>query len=173
MSTFHRRLCLVSTGIILAAAPALRSAEPVNPADVKRVTDRYALTHARINALVDQRLHPAPLPANPPNPFYQPPKEAAGDAPATEKPETALVPETADISDIDTLRKYAGTLKIGGVINRNGSFFLSLNNTPCKVGDVIPVGNKERPTYLKLVSLSAFEFTLGLNDATLVVSLKK
>ena len=150
----------------------LRAADAPNPADVKRIADRYALTKARISAMLDQRLHPTPLPANPPNPFYQAPKEAAV-APGHEQPETALVPETADISDIDTLRKYVSTLKIGGVINRNDILYLTLNNTSCKVGDVITVGNKDHPTYLKMVALSAYEFTLGLNDATLVVPLKK
>ncbi len=165
-------LCLLSS--VLCPLP-MRAADAPNPAEVKRIADRYALTKARISAMLEQRLHPVPLPANPPNPFYQAPKEVAGTAPTTglEKPETALVPEAADLSDGDTLKKYAATLKIGGVINRNGALYLTLNNTSCKIGDIITVGNRDRPTYLKMLSLSPTEFSLGLNDATLVVPLRK
>lgn len=152
----------------------LRAADAPNPAEVKRIADRYALTKARISALLDQRLHPTPIPANPPNPFYQAPKEAVGATnPGTESPESALVPEAADLSDIDTLRKYSTTLKIGGVITRSGTLHLIVNNTPCKVGDVITVGSRDRPVYLKMLGLSLSEFMLGLNDATLVVPVKK
>ena len=165
-------LCLLSS---VLCPPPLSAAEAPNPAEVKRIADRYALTKTRISAMLDQRLHPVPLPANPPNPFYLAPKEVAGTptTPGLEKPETALVPEAADLSDIDTLKKYAALLKIGGVLNRNGTLYLTLNNTTCKIGDVITVGNRDHPTYLKMLSLSATEFTLGLNDATLVVPLKK
>jgi hypothetical protein len=155
--------------------PPMRAAESTNPAEVKRIADRYALTKARISAMLDQRLRPIPLPANPPNPFYQPPKEVAGTplTPGGESPDTALIPEAADLSDIDTLRKYAPTLKIGGVLNRNGALYLTLNNTTCKVGDIITVGKRDHPIYLKMLSLSASEFSLGLNDAVLSVPLKK
>jgi hypothetical protein len=41
------------------------------------------------------------------------------------------------------------------------------------VGDIITVGNRDRPTYLKLLALSPTEFTLGLNDVKLAVPLRK
>jgi hypothetical protein len=168
-----RRLIL-SCALLAGAAAAL--AQPVSgasAAEIKRITDRYALTRTRISALLDQRLNPAALPANPPNPFYQPPREALNpEGPAAPDP-SEIVPEAADISDIDTLRKYAATLRIGGVITRNGVPHLTINNTACKVGDIITVGNRDHPIYLKLLSLSPAEFTLGLNDATLVVPIRK
>src|SRR6185295_2153715 len=135
----NRRFLLLSAGLLLAVAPVLRAADTANTAEAKRISDRYALTKARISALLDQRLHPVALPANPPNPFYLAPKEGlvTPSLPGTEQPETALIPEAADLSDIDTLKKYATTLKIGGVINRNGALYLMVNNTTCKVGDVI------------------------------------
>ena len=175
MNLLRRPVLLLSAGLLLAGTSVLSAADAPNPAEVKRIADRYALTRARISAMLEQRLHPAPLPANPPNPFYQPPKETAGTpiTPGLDKPEAALIPEAADLSDIDTLKKYAPLLKIGGVINRNGALYLTLNNTSCKVGDVITVGNRDRPTYLKVLSLSATEFTLGLNDAVLTVPLRK
>ena len=165
-------LCLLSS---VLCPPQLRAADAPNSAEAKRIADRYALTKFRIGAMLDQRQHPTPLPVNPPNPFYLAPKEVAGTptTPGLDKPETALIPEAADLSDIDTLKKYAATLKIGGVINRNGALHLTLNNTTCKVGDIITVGNRDHPIYLKMLSLNVSEFTLGLNDAVIAVPLKK
>lgn len=175
MSLPSRHSRVLVTALLLAVVFPLSAAEPVNATEVKRVTERYALTKARISALLDQRQHPTPLPANPANPFYLAPKEAAGD-PATaggESPDTPLIPESADLSDIDTLRKYAATLKIGGVLTFGGVLHVTINNTASKAGDTITVGSKDRPIYLKIAGVTPNEFTLGLNDAMLTVSLKK
>ena len=74
---------------------------------------------------------------------------------------------------IAEMAERATTLKVGGVITRNGVLHLTINNTTCKVGDIISVGAKDRPVYLKLLSLSVSDFTLGLNDAKLDVPLRK
>lgn len=159
---------------LLALSLSNGSAADPAPADAKRISDRYALTHKRIETLLGPRNNPVALPANPPNPFYAAPKEALVTSPSGQDPvESGLVPEGADISDIDTIRKYAPTLRVGGVINRGGTLFITVNNTPCKIGDVIPVGPRDRPIYLKLLGLSMSEFTLGLNDAALAVPLLK
>jgi hypothetical protein len=169
-----RCLLFLSAGLLLAAASAHGQASGASAAEIKRISDRYALTRARIDALLEMRLKPVPVPANPPNPFYQAPVEALGqEATPVTDPVEILVPEAADISDIDTLRKYSTALKVSGVITRNGVLHLTLNNTTCKVGDIITVGSKDRPVYLKLLSLSLSEFTLGLNDAKLDVPLRK
>lgn len=175
MSPTSRHPHVLATALLLAVVSPLPAADASNPAEVKRVTDRYALTKARISALLDQRQNPAPLPTNPPNPFYQAPKEVAGDPETSgqESPDTALIPEAADLSDIDTLRKYAAALKIGGVLTFNGVLHVTINNTASKAGDTVTVGNKDRPIYLKIVSLAPNEFTLGLNDATLAIPLRK
>lgn len=162
---------LGALALLLGASAAGQTAN--NAAEIKRITDRYALTRSRISALLDLRLNPAPLPANPPNPFYQPPAEVVAEQNVPPQDPNEVVPESADLSDADTLRKYAGTLKIGGIIIRNDVLHLTINNLTSKVGDIITVGPKERPIYLKLVALSANEFTLALNDATLSVSLRK
>lgn len=168
------RLTFLSAGLLLTVAPVCGQTPGANTAEIKRITDRYTLTHDRIRALLDMRLHPVALPANPPNPFYQTPAVVIGEETTPgQDPAEVLVPEAADISDIDTLRKYSTTLKVGGVITRNGVLHLTLNNTTCKVGDIITVGHKDRPVYLKLLSLSASEFTIGLNDAKLDVPLRK
>lgn len=165
-------LCLLLSVLCPLAA---RAADTVSPAEIKRITERYALTHKRIDALLGQRTNPVALPANPPNPFYQSPKEAMPDLTAhpQDPAESGLVPEAADISDIDTLRKFAPGLRIGGVINRNGTLFIIVNNTPVKVGDIITLGTRDRPIYVKLAELTPTEFKLTLNDATLAVPIKK
>lgn len=177
MNSLRRRFLLLALGLLTSALCPLPlpAADASNPAEVKRIADRYALTKARISALLDQRQNPAPLPANPPNPFYQTPKEVPGDPAATdpESPDTVIVPEAADLSDSDTLRKYAATLKLGGVITRNGVLHLAINNTASKVGDAITVGGKDRPVYLRIASLTTTELTLALNEATLTVPLRK
>lgn len=175
MSLTSRHPRVLAAALLLAVVSPLLAAESASAAEVKRVTDRYALTKARISALLDQRLHPKPLPANPANPFYLAPKEAAGDpaTPGGESPETPVIPESADLSDIDTIRKYAATLKIGGVLTFSGMLHVTINNTASKVGDTITVGHKDRPIYLRIVGLTPNELTLGLNDAMLTVSLKK
>jgi hypothetical protein len=177
MNSLRLRLPLLALGLLTSVLgpPILAAADAPNPAEVKRIADRYALTKARISALLDQRQNPTPLPANPPNPFYQAPKEAAADPSAAgpESPDTALVPEAADLSDIDTLRKYAASLKLGGVITRNGVLHLAINNTASKVGDAITVGGKDHPVYLRIANLTTAELTLALNDATLTLPLRK
>ncbi|MBI2814678.1 MAG: hypothetical protein HYX71_10370 [Opitutae bacterium] len=176
MNSRRPSLPLLALGLLSSVLfpPTLVAADAPNPAEARRIADRYALTKARIGALLDQRQHPTPLPANPPNPFYQAPKEVAGDPTAGhESPDTAPVPEAADLSDSDTLRKYASTLKLGGVITRNGVLHLAINNTASKVGDAITVGPRDRPVYLRIAGLTTTELTLALNDATLTVPLRK
>ena len=177
MTIPRHRLSLLALGLLssVLCPLVLSAADSANPAEARRIADRYALTKARIGALLDQRQSPPPLPANPPNPFYQAPKEVIGDpaAPGHESPDTVLVPEAADLSDGDTLRKYAATLKLGGVITRNGVLHLAINNTASKAGDAITVGHRDRPVYLRIAGLTTSELTLALNDATLTVPLRK
>lgn len=166
-----KSLRFILLGCVVTVSTLSLAGQTSNSAEIKRITDRYALTRSRISALLDLRLNPAPLPANPPNPFYQPPAEVIAEQTAPDP--NQAVPEAADLSDADMLRKYAGTLKIGGIIDRNDVLHLTINNLTSKVGDIITVGTKERPVYLKLVALTPNEFTLSLNDATLTVSLRK
>lgn len=164
---------LFALALLLAATATLAAADPVgaeSAAEAKRAAARAALTKSRIGALLDQRLKPTPLPANPPNPFYQPSPDLPADKVAP--PVESAVPRTADLSDDDTLRRYAAILKFGGLIVHNGVLHLTVNNVATKAGDSIPVGNKDRPLYLKVVNLSPSELTLGLNDAVLTLPLK-
>ncbi len=168
-----------TTALLLAAGSALPAAESkpgaAAAAEAKKINDRYALTRSRINALIGQRLHPTPLPASLPNPFYHTPPELAADAnasPGNNPTDVAPVPAAPDSSDIDTLMKYANALKISGVMTLNDRPLLTINQTLCKEGDVVPVGSKDHPVYLQVQHITSQEVTFRLNDATYAVRLK-
>ena len=177
MKTGFLPVALLSA-LLLAAGTTVSAADKADAATLitmKRVSERYALTKARIATLLDQRLHPVPLPANLPSPFYHPPATPAdGTVPGVIGPpaETAAVPAEADITDADTLKKFVDALKIGGLTILNGRQLLTLNQTLCKEGDIIPVDRKGRTLYIKVVKITPDELTLGLNDDQQVVHIK-
>lgn len=176
LSRFPVVWCVIGAAVfgplqVFAQAPT-PTPPPGSAAEIKRIADRYALTRKRIDSLLQLRQQPVPIPANPPNPFYQSPVTEVPVTPGG-TPEEVVVPEAADITDADALRKYAATLKIGGIITRNDVVHLTINNTASKVGDIITVGPRSNPVYLKLLELNPADFTLGLNEATLTVPIRK
>ena len=183
----HRLFALVLTAALgLAAVSPLAAASNSDTATtiaLKRITDRYALTKVRISSMLDQRLNPTPLPTNPPNPFYRPP-----DLPATQTGPGAVgvpggapggpvdstqVPAEADESDAGTLAKFVSALKVSGVTVLNGVSRLTLNQTLCKAGDIIPTEGKGHTVYIQVVKITAEELTLRLNDEQQVIRLRK
>ena len=136
---------------------------------LKKVTARYARTDARIAELVGRRLNPQPLPASLPNPFYHGVElsELAAPQPAPE-----LAPPAPDISDADTLARLAPTLRISGLVTRDHKPHLIINSVVCKVGDVFPVSGQGAPVFIQVRKISHDSFTLGLNDAEIIVPLK-
>lgn len=161
---------------MLAAVPSLHAADgkvAMPTGDAKKLARRDALTKARIDSLLAARLHPVALPATPlPNPFYKP----DGSVPVTppvDKHDTPPTPDGPDLNDIDTLAKYASTLKIGGYLTLGGSPHVALNSIICKVGDIITVGNKDHPIFLRIENITPQEFTLKLNDASYTVPIRK
>jgi hypothetical protein len=166
---------LVIGVLLLAFVPALQAAEgkTVMPTgDAKKLANRYALTKTRIDTLLSARLHPIPLPTTTlPNPFYKP--DAAVPVAQPDKTETVVIPDAPDATDIDTLFKYAATLKIGGYLTLGGSPHVALNSIICKVGDVITVGNKDHPIFLRIDAITQTDFTLKLNEASLTIAIRK
>ena len=166
---------MVAATLLMALVPALHAADkkPVMPTgDAKKLANRYALTKTRIDALLSARLHPVPLPTTTlPNPFYKP--DAAVPVAQPDKTETIVVPDAPDATDIDTLFKYAATLKIGGYLTLGGSPHVALNSIICKVGDVITVGNKDHPIFLRIDAITQTDFTLKLNEASLTIAIRK
>jgi hypothetical protein len=171
MKTFSLRSLLAAA--LLGLAPlAASAADPVLPSsDAKKLADRYALTKARIQELLGARLHPTALPATAlPNPFYRSTFSAEI---APQNPEIPVQPDAPDLTDADTLAKYAAGLKLSGYLIVGGIPHVSINGAPCKVGDVVTLGPRDHPVFLHIDALSPQEVTLRLNDATLVLPVMK
>jgi len=172
-----RRLHLLALAALLGLTVSAAAAPAAAPTgDAKKLADRYALTKARIHDLLGARLHPEALPATAlPNPFYK--QTFTGDSTpnpgASTATELAPQPDAADLSDIDTLAKYAATLKLSGYLVLAGQPHVAINQTICKVGDVVTVGPKDHPIFLHIEDLTPQEVTLRLNQTTFVLSLRK
>jgi hypothetical protein len=170
----HRLLFLTALLVTAVTAPAAETGKPdsATAAALKKITERYARTKEQIATLLEPRTHPSPLPTSLPNPFYHSLDVPVTDTTPVKAPED-IAPAAADSSDSDTLAKYVYGLKLSGVVVRNGQPHLTINSLLCKVGDVIPVGTKDRPIYLQVVSITPDELTLSLNEARQVVRLKR
>ena len=171
-----RPALVLSAVALLAACPGLSAADKPDSgmtAALKRVSDRYALTKTRIAALLDQRVHPTPLPNSPPNPFYRPSALPPSDNVPANPVDGATAPAAPDISDADTLAKFIAGIKIGGVVEVGNQSRLSINSTLCKAGDVIPAGTKDHPVYISVVRITPDEVTLGLNQAEQTVRVRR
>jgi hypothetical protein len=171
-SSFRRLVLLAALGCASSAF-----AQP-SGAEIKKLTDRYALTRTRIDALLGRRKQPVPLPTGTtlPNPFYIPlAAEPGATAPNPEAlpDEEVVVPAAADESDADTLLRYAGALRLAGYLVLNGQPHITVNGAISKVGDVITVGPKDKQVYLHIVAITPQELTLRLNEATQVLQLRK
>jgi len=172
-----RHLTFLVLGIALPVAAAVTASAAMPSNDARKLADRYALTKTRIRELLGARMHPEPMPATPlPNPFYK--SLGLGDpsqlgAPANVGTELAPLPDAPDLSDADTLARYATGLKLSGYLILNGEPHFTANASVCKVGDVITVGSKDRPIFLHVMSLTPQEVTLRYNDAIYVLPLRK
>jgi hypothetical protein len=166
--------CLALAALVATTAghAAAAKAESATALALKRVADRYALTKTRISQLLDDRLHPEPLPNPLPNPFYRVAETPVPDA-VPDKPVEAVVPAAADLSDGDTLARFAAGMKISGLIMLSDAPHLTINSALYKEGDVIPAGNKDQPVYIQVQQITPDELTLRLNDATLKIRLHR
>ncbi len=174
------RFLALALAALLGLAVSARAAAPViTPlsGEAKKLADRYALTKARIHDLLAARQHPEAPPTTPlPNPFYRPVvmgDNAPNGLPASTATELAPQPDAPDMSDIDTLAKYAATLKLSGYLILAGQPHVAINQIICKVGDVVTVGPKDHPIFLHIEALTPQEVTLRLNQTTFVLSLRK
>jgi len=172
---FVSRRSLLFVSSLFFAASALAQATAGRP---HKAADRFERTKEHIDALLKQRLEPEPLPAKLANPFQvssATPVINLSDSPSTPNQVPAPEPVEAVLSgDDEILAHYAVTLKVTGQLQIGGVAHLIINSAPYKEGSTIPVQGKGDMTYyLKVVRIAPTELTLGLNDATLVVPLKK
>jgi hypothetical protein len=171
MKTFLPRFLLIAA--VLGLATQAAAAPTLPSSDAKKLAERYALTKTRIQELLGARLHPQAMPATAlPNPFYHG-QVVVDTGPQSDPVKTGPVPDAPDLTDADTLAKYLAGLKVNGYLIRDGQPHLAVNDTVCKLGDVLTVGSKDHPVFLHLVDLNPQEATFRLNDITQVLSLKK
>lgn len=163
------RFFVFTAGVLLSAAIA-----PAAPATTKapgattKASSYAARTKERIDALVNRRLKPEPLPDILPNPFQLGVATPTNSAAVPQLPDEPALPN----SDSEALTRYAAKLKIGGTIQLNGRIQLIINQSPYKEGDVIFVDNKDAVIYLQIIRLAPGELTLGFNEAVLTIKLK-
>jgi hypothetical protein len=169
MTSFKHTLIAALLGLAPLAALA---ADPVLPSsDAKKLAERYALTKTRIDELLGARLNPKALPATAlPNPFYRSTFSAEV---IPQNREIPPQPDAPDLTDADTLAKYAAGLKLSGYLIVGDVPHVSINGAPCKVGDVLTLGPRDHPVFLHIAALSPQEVTLRLNDAKVVLPVMK
>ena len=139
--------------------------------------DRFERTKTRIDALINHRLKPEPLPAKPANPFLftGPGALFAVKNDGTTNP-TPVVPDATPntvMSDEQILAFCVSRIRIGGQVMRGERAHLLINSATYKDGDLIPVrANAEIVYYVKVVRISPGEVVFGYNDVFVTFPLK-
>lgn len=155
-----KRILLLSL-LLLTLAPRL-AAQPS--------ADRFSDLKAKIEALLNGRLNPAPLPDKPANPFVstQPglPVAVTPEAPV----ETQPIPTTLD--DDQILAYAVARLRISGLVQRGGVTHLLINSASYKESDLVPLrASGDTVYYIRIVLIGETEVTFGYNQSTLTVKL--
>ena len=157
------------------ASPAAKSAT-AKLAEAK-VNDPFEPIRMRIDQLLKARVNPEPLPAVLPNPFTLPNAPTAlaiDDDLAPASPQTpAAVPDGPEPgSDLETLVRFAATLKLGGMVALNGQTSLYINQLLYKEGDVILMEKRDPKSAVKVIRIGPGGLMLGFHEAQHTVRLK-
>lgn len=167
---FHRPFIVVTT-LLLALGLAVASAAAGKPAKSgsgsSKTAPNFQRTKSRIDALLNPRLKPEPLPEIVPNPFQ------LAELPAANTGDPKPVDKAPVSSDEEMLLYYGASLKISGVVRINDQTHLVINQAPYKVGDLVNLKTKDGNVKLRVLGISPGELTLGLNDAVQIVKFKK
>lgn len=148
--------------LLLAAATTRLPADPL-PLDAS-ANPRFIQTRARIDALFHFRNPAAPLPDARSNPFRLATVSAA---PAAGNPAApAPLPE----SDDALLQLGAASLKVGGLVVKDGQPQLIINGGTYKEGDVITTRVHGTPVYFRIAHIASTGVTIRLNDSELTIS---
>jgi hypothetical protein len=172
MNHSMRYFCILALSLLLSAA-TLEAAAAKTPGkgNAAKNTINFERTKTRINALLTQRLKPAPLPETLPNPF-----QLAATAPLPTTRENNSKPATDGLppgSDDEMLLYYGAALQISGTVRINERTHLVINKSPYKVGDTFVVKGRDGNAKLRILGIAPGELTLGLNDAVQVIKFKK
>jgi hypothetical protein len=171
MKTHIRRAMLLAAAFCLLLLMA-RSGPPANGISPKQL----ARLKQRIDALLQQRLRPEPLPVLLPNPFRvvsggslraddsdaEPPAEITVEPPAGAKGTDGYPPG----SNQEALAQCIARIRIGGTVALRGQLQIVINDSPRKEGDIVVLDRNNAMTYLHIVRIRPGELTLRLNDAT-------
>jgi hypothetical protein len=168
-----RRLAVVfwlSLNVALAAGPGpgVPAKSGATKAPEPKVNDPFEPIRRSIDQLLKARVNPEPLPAVLPNPFTLPnaptllaleddlaPVDAQAAVAAPEGPEPG--------SDMETLVRFAATLKLGGLVSLNGQTSLYINQLLYKEGDVILMEKRDPKSAIKVIRIAPSGLTLGFN----------
>jgi hypothetical protein len=150
--------------ILLLFVTALGVRLPAQPG-----TDRFAGLKAKIEALLNPRLNPAPLPDKPANPF----QFIVPGLPLDTPPETLITqPIPATLDDEQILAYAVARLRISGLVERGGITHLLINSASYKEADLVPLRvSGDTVYYIRLVRIADGEVTFGYNDYTLTIKL--
>lgn len=156
-----------------AAAPKTDSTKASvaakSPALVAPLSTRFQQVRDHINALFSGRIATPPPPDlnyNPFRPIGAGPAGAVRGAPGGRET-TAPGPP---ISDLTVLQQAVATLKVRGVVEKDGRSLLTINSGPnkdgtYKEGDVITVIVQDQPIHLRVRQITHYSVMLSLNDA--------
>ncbi len=161
MNPFLPRLAFLLAALSPAVAPAV---EP-SPAAA-----RSGQIRRQIDALLQLRRQPAPLPADPPNPFVP---VAPGGATASPAENAAPAPEAQPPPDrashAELLARHAARLRIGGLIRLKDQVQIVINDSPWKEGDYLILERSPHLIQVQVARISTGQLTLRLEDAELTV----
>jgi hypothetical protein len=149
-------LALVLTGLLPAQGP----------------NDRFGGLKAKIEALLNPRLKPEPLPEKPANPFQFTLPGTPVVMPGATEPKPAQ-PVASVLSDDDQILAFGvARLRITGMVLRGGVSHLLINSTTYKESDLIPVrATGDTVYYIRVGKIAENEVTFGYNAATLTIPL--
>jgi len=126
---------------------------------------RFTQTRTRIDSLFQYRNTALPPPDPRTNPF-----RTAAEIAIAGSSIVPGVPVLAPDSDDALLQAAAATLKITGMVVKDGRAKLIINGGAYEEGGVISVRVRGKPAYVKIRHITLSNVTLTLNDAELTIS---
>jgi hypothetical protein len=163
MSTSIHRLSALA--FLVAAVPAMQAATPVIGAQL------FQETNTRIEEMFGHRNSPPPPPGPRDNPFLLIEDEIPpGPKNPNDKSDNApLVVNPNETPDEAKLRQAYSRLNFGGLIQVGDRPMVVINKATYKEGGLLTVRIQGEDVYLRIISLSKDNITLGLNDARLTL----
>jgi hypothetical protein len=163
MSASLRRFSALA--LLVTVVPVAHPTTPVIGAQL------FQDTNTRIEDLFGHRNNPPPPPGARDNPFLPVEEEVA---PGTKNPnnkneEAPLVVNANETPDEAKLRQAYSRLSFGGLIQVGERPMVVINKATYKEGGLLTVRIQGEDVYLRIISLTKDNITLGLNEARLTL----